>query len=86
MLDWVEKFADRIGAVEDFNENAKKEYLDGVVEMIEVRLDEKTNDHQLKIIFKMRLVGDEHIWTDTSTNPWEYEVVEGDTDASMVIP
>jgi hypothetical protein len=57
-LDWIDKYADRVGAVEDFTNEEKKEYLEGVLNRIEVRLDAETNDHHLDITFKMGLVGD----------------------------
>ena len=85
-LDWIEKYADRVGAVEDFTNEEKKEYLEGVLNRIEVRLDAETNDHQLDIIFKMGLVGDAVEYADDDDKGAGYTVVEGATDASIVIP
>ena len=40
------------GLLSDGSEDTK-EYLEGVLDRIEVRLDDETNDHQLDITFKM---------------------------------
>ena len=85
-MDWIEKYADRVGAVEDFTNEEKKEYLEGVLNRIEVRLDTETNDHQLDIVFKMGLVGDNIEYEDDDDKDAGYTVVEGATNASIVIP
>ena len=85
-LDWVEKYADRVGAVEDFTEQDRKEYLEGVLEKIEVRLDTETNDHLLNIVFKMGLVGDGIECENTQDKSAGYRVLEGATDAPITIP
>ena len=85
-LDWVEKYADTVGEIEDFTNDDKKEYLEGVLDKIEVRLDKNTNDHQLDITFKMGLVGDAIEYEDDDDKSTGYTVIEGATDTSIVIP
>ena len=85
-IDWIDKYADRVGAVEDFTKEEKKEYLEGVLNRIEVWLDAETNDHHLDITFKMGLVGDGIEYQDDDDKGAGYTVVEGATDASIVIP
>ena len=57
-LDWIERYHDKIGVVESFSDEDKKDYLIGIIDKIEVRLDKDTNDHHLKIKFNMGLVDD----------------------------
>ena len=85
-LDWIDKYADRVGAVEDFTNEEKKEYLEGVLNRIEVRLDAETNDHHLDLTFKMGLVGDDIEYENDDDKGAGYTVVEGATDASIIIP
>jgi DNA invertase Pin-like site-specific DNA recombinase len=84
-LDWVEKYADQIGALDEFTNEDKKEYLEGILDRIEVRLDKETNDHELEIIFQMGLVGDGIEYVDADDKSAGYDLVEGATDASIVI-
>ena len=85
-LDWVEKYADQIGALDEFTNEDKKEYLEGILDRIEVRLDKETNDHELEIIFQIGLVGDGIEYVDADDKSAGYDLVEGATDASIVIP
>ena len=85
-LDWVEKYADQIGALDEFSNEDKKEYLEGILDRIEVRLDKETNDHELEIIFQIGLVGDGIEYVDADDKSAGYDLVEGATDASIVIP
>jgi DNA invertase Pin-like site-specific DNA recombinase len=85
-LDWVEKYADRVGSLDDFSNEDKKEYLEGILQRIEVVLDKETNDHHLDITFSMGLVGDGMEYQDPKDKSAGYRVVEGATDASIVIP
>jgi DNA invertase Pin-like site-specific DNA recombinase len=85
-LDWVEKYADQVGAMDDFSNDDKKEYLDGILDRIEVVLDKETNDHHLDITFAMGLVGDGIEYHDPKNKSVGYTVIEGATDTSLIIP
>lgn len=84
-LDWVEKYADRVGSLDEFSNEAKKEYLEGILEPIEVVLDKETNDHHLDITFTMGLIGDGIEYQDPKDKSAGYNIVAGDTNASIVI-
>jgi hypothetical protein len=85
-LDWVEKYADRVGSLDDFSNEDKKRYLEGILQRIEVVLDKETNDHHLDITFSMGLVGDGIEYQDPKDKNAGYRVVEGAMDTSIVIP
>ena len=72
--------------MDDFSNEDKKEYLDGILERIEVSLDKETNDHHLDLTFSMGLVGDGIEYQDPKNKSAGYEVIEGAKDASLVIP
>ena len=85
-LDWVGKYADKVGAMDDFSNEDKKEYLEGILERVDVVLDKETNDHHLDLTFSMGLVDDGIEYTDPKNKSVGYEVIEGAKDASIVIP
>ena len=70
----------------ELKENDRQEYLEGILDRIVVRLDTETNDHHLKITFKMGLVGDGIEYADPKIKSKGYTVVEGDTDAELILP
>ena len=55
------------------------------MDRIEVRLDNKTNDHTLKVFFRMGLVGDGIEYVDPNRRSAGYRVIEGKTNTSVVI-
>ena len=84
-LNWIEKFGDDLELKHDLSKEDRKEYLEGLLEKIEVRLDKDTNDHHLEIIFKMGLVNDRIEYADRKRKRGEYRVIEGDRNAKLVI-
>ena len=84
-LDWVEKYANRVGSLEDFSNEDKKEYLEGILGRIDVSLDKETNDHHLDLTFNLGLVDNGVEYSNPRDNSAGYKVVEGSTNASTVI-
>ena len=85
-LDWVEKYADQVGELGDYKDTQKKEYLEGIVDRINVSLDKTTKDHHLDIVFRLPLVGDDIEYKDAKNKSAGYEVVGGEKTSSTVIP
>ena len=85
-LDWIERYHDKIGVVESFSDEDKKDYLIGIIDKIEVRLDKGTNDHHLKIKFNMGLVDDGVVYQNPDKKSGGYTVVEGVSEKDLVIP
>ena len=83
-LDWLAKYGKDLQLTERMTKERKKEYLDGLISRIEVRLDKKTLNHNLKVFFHLGLVGDEIRYKDGKKGDG-YEVLEGTTDASLVV-
>ena len=84
-LDWVEKYADQVGELGDYTDAQKKEYLEGIVDRINVSLDQTTKDHQLDILFRLPLVGDSIEYRDADDKSAGYEVVNGETTETTVV-
>ena len=59
--------------------------MQGLLDRVEVRLDNKTNDHTLKVFFRMGLVGDGIEYDEPKRKGGGYKVVEGSKNASVVI-
>ena len=84
-LDWVQKYADQVDELDTYSDEQKKEYLDGVIDRIEVRLDQETRDHHLDIIFRLPLVGDGVEYVDKNNKSAGYELVDGDTTTTTTV-
>lgn len=83
-LEWIEKYGDDLALKSELPKEDKREYLEGLLDRIEVRLDKETNDHHLTINFQMGLVNDGIKYTKTDKGAG-YTVVEGDKGRDMVI-
>ena len=84
-LDWLGKYGEELELTKDLPKESRKEYLDGLLDHIEVRLDKKTNDHILTVFFRMGLVGDGIEYSNLRNKKGGYKVKEGRSDRSLVI-
>ena len=78
------KQADRVGSLDDFSNEDKKGYLEGVLDRIEVRLDKETNDHGLESVFQIGLFGNGIESIDPGEKGAGYELIKGATEASII--
>ena len=53
----------------------KKEYLDVIIDRIEVKLDKETKDHHLDIVFRLPLVDDGIEYEDENSKSTGYELI-----------
>jgi hypothetical protein len=44
--------------LDEFSNEEKKEYREGIVRRVDVSLDKETNDHHLNLTFNLGLLGD----------------------------
>jgi hypothetical protein len=84
-LEWIEKYGDDLALKSELPKEDKREYLEGLLDRIEVRLDKETNDHQLKVFFLLGLVGDGIEYEKPRRSGDGYKVVEGSKNVSVVI-
>ena len=84
-MKWIDKYGDDLTLKKDLRKEDKKEYLEGLLDRIEVRLDKKTNNHTLKVFFRLGLVGDAIEYVDPNRRSAGYKVLEGKNDTSVII-
>ena len=77
-VDWVAKYNSKIDDIEQFKDpKQKKDYLEGLIERIDVSFDFETREHILKIKFKFPLVGDKLKPNDPKSSKKGYTIVNG---------
>ena len=59
-IDWVGKFKETYEDVEHLTPEQRKEYLEGILSRIDVRLDDDSNDHLISLVFQYPIVGDSY--------------------------
>lgn len=59
-IDWVGKFKETYEDVEHLTPGQRKEYLEGILSRIDVRLDDDSNDHLISLVFQYPIVGDSY--------------------------
>ncbi len=85
-LDWIAKYHHRIGEVDTFSDQDRRDYLKGILDRIDVQFDQDTKEHNLKIAFKLPLVGDGIEYEDAKLKGKGYRVLEGDQNTDVSIP
>ena len=79
-VDWVGRFHKTFAKVDKFNQEEQKQYLSGLVEKIDIRLDAETNEHLIDIQFQYPIVEDEYkvlTGSDKISKSRQYEVIDG---------
>ena len=84
-LDWLEKYGQDLELKSKLSKEDKKEYLQGLVDKIEVRLDKKTLNHKLKVFFRFGLVNDAIEYENEKSKSDGYKIIEGNKSASVVV-
>jgi len=84
-LDWLGEYGQALNLATNFADEKKKEYLDGLLERIEVELDKETLNHNLKVFFRMGLVDDKIEVKNPKKKAEGYKVIEGKREKSLVI-
>ena len=84
-LDWIDKYGDDLTLTSNLPKEDRKEYLHGLLDRIEVRLDKKTLDHELQVFFPRGLGGDGIEYVNPKRKSDGYKVVEGKKKTSVVI-
>jgi DNA invertase Pin-like site-specific DNA recombinase len=80
-IDWVSEFKKTYAKVDDFSEEQKQKYLQGIVERIDVRLDADTSNHLLDIKFRYPIVADRLVKSRKKKNA--YTIYKGKHDKQV---
>jgi hypothetical protein len=75
-IDWLSSYNDRLEEYEQYSPEQRKDFLEGIIDNIQVRYDKESNEHQLKISFVMPLV-DDGIKYKTKDKSEGYDLVDG---------
>ena len=84
-LDWLVEYVEQVKLKTVLTKEKKREYLDGLLERIEVCLDKQTLNHDLKVFFRVGLVDDRVKYSSSNNKSDGYEVIEGKKDKTLVI-
>jgi DNA invertase Pin-like site-specific DNA recombinase len=77
-VDWLSEFGSEVDKVDQRSEQGKKEYLEGLVERIDVRCNEAAKEHELTIRMKFPIIGDKIDYTGKTVHGRkEYRVLNG---------
>ena len=78
-LDWVVKYINDLN-LKTKNEKKNRDFIKGLVKKIVVNVEKEDNKsigQTFNIEFNMKIVNDKFNWTDKTSKPWKYEVIEG---------
>jgi len=76
-IDWVGKFHEIYDDVDHLSLEDRKEYIEGVVDRLNVNLIPETSEHDIEVTFKFPIVGDQVEYLDPSQKSKGYEVING---------
>ncbi len=85
-VDWLSEFGSEVDKIDQRSEQGKKEYLEGLVERIDVRCNEGAKEHELTIHMKWPIIGDSIKYTGKTVHGRkEYRVLDGKSQASLKV-
>jgi len=85
MVEWYKTYGDEVASKANLTAEQKKEYIEGLVERIEVRYDRDSNDHELAVQFRMPIVGDSIRYKDRRKKKLGYDLLSGDSIATVKV-
>ena len=85
-MGWIANYHHQIGEIGSFLDQERRDYLKGILDQIDVQFDQDTKEHNLKIAFKLPLVGDGIEYEDAKEKRKGYRVLEGDQNTDVSIP
>jgi hypothetical protein len=74
----VQKCADQVGELDTYSDEQKKDYVYGIIDRIEVRLDQESKDYHLDTVFRLPLLGHGIEYVNKNDKSAGYELVDGD--------
>lgn len=84
-IDWMKAFSDGHKKYEYLTDEQRKSYVDGLVSRIDVYYHPRQREHELKMHFRLPVVGDGIKYKDARNKSKGYTVVEGHTDAVCTV-
>jgi DNA invertase Pin-like site-specific DNA recombinase len=82
-INWLDMFGSEVCSLDTLDDKSKRDYLEGMIDRIEVRYDEKSNGHELIIKFRRPIVDDSIQFIDVSNKKKGYRVIDGSSVKSV---
>ena len=85
-VDWLSEFGSEVDKADKLSDQGKYDYLQGLVERIDVRCREADKEHELTIKMKLPIVGDRIDYTGKTVHGRkEYRVLDGTDHAILKV-
>ena len=85
-VDWIKKFGDQIDNQKFKSPEVHKEYLMGLIDKIEVSLNQDTLEHEFHIFYNLPIVDDGIKYKNIQKKSLGYSIVEGGKKSGFVLP
>jgi DNA invertase Pin-like site-specific DNA recombinase len=85
-IDWVSKYGEQVNLQTDAKPEEQRDYLQGLIDKIDVWEDDENGGHKIIIHFNIGIVEDEILYNDPNQKNKGYEVKEGQKKVGGLIP
>jgi len=85
-IDWVSKYGEQVNLQSDAEPVEQRDYLQGLIDKIDVWKDDENGGHKIIIHFNIGIVEDEILYKDPNKKSKGYEVKEGQKQVGGLIP
>ena len=85
-IDWVSKYGEQVNLQSDAEPAEQRDYLQGLIDKIDVWKDDENGGHKIIIHFNIGIVADEILYKDPNKKSKGYEVKEGQKQVGGLIP
>lgn len=85
-VDWIKKFGDQIDNQRFKSPEIHKEYLMGLIDKIEVSLNQETQEHEFKIFYNLPIVDDGIRYKNDKKKSMGYDIIEGGNQSGFTLP
>jgi len=85
-IDWLDAFGEEVKNTSTYTDEQRKQYVEGIVERIDVRWMPEQREHEMTIHFRLPIVGDGIQWVDAAKKSLGYTIVEGQRTDTLALP
>ena len=85
-VDWVSKYGEQVNIQSDASPEEQRDYLQGLIEQIDVWKDDENGGHKIIIKFNIGIVDDAVVYNNPTNKSEGYEVKEGQQSVGGIIP
>ena len=85
-VNWIDAFGAEVKNTNQYTDEQRKAYVEGIVERINVKWLADTREHELNIHFRLPIVGDGIGWKNAAAKSQGYDVVVGERSGTIALP